>query len=111
SVAASSAALHHVVDVLLDNALEHGSGETRVTVDELADGLVIEVSDEGVGLADPASAFAPRTGTEERRGVGLALARSLTEAEGGRLLLRRAAPAPVFSILLPASEDVTGPRT
>jgi signal transduction histidine kinase len=108
SVAASSAALHHVVDVLLDNALEHGSGETRVTVDELADGLVIEVSDEGVGLADPATAFAPRTDIEERRGIGLALARSLTEAEGGRLLLRRAAPAPVFSILLPASPSVGG---
>jgi signal transduction histidine kinase len=107
AVAASSAALHHIVDVLLDNALEHGSGETRVTVDELADGLVIDVSDEGVGLADPATAFAPRS-TEEgpsTRGIGLALARSLAEAEGGRLLLRRAAPAPVFSILLPASPE------
>ena len=52
AVAASSAALHHIVDVLLDNALEHGGGETRVTVDELADGPVIEVSDEGVGLAE-----------------------------------------------------------
>jgi hypothetical protein len=64
TVAAASAALHHIVDVLLDNALEHGSGETRVTVDELADGLVIDVSDEGVGLADPATAFASRS-TEE----------------------------------------------
>jgi signal transduction histidine kinase len=108
-VAASSAAIHHVLDVLLDNALEHGSGETRVTIDELADGLLIEVSDQGAGLADPATAFAPRTtSTTERhgtRGIGLALARSLTEAEGGRLLLRRAAPAPVFRILLPASVE------
>jgi signal transduction histidine kinase len=104
-VAASSAAIHHVVDVLLDNALEHGGGETRVAVDELADGLLIEVSDEGAGLADPATAFAPRATRTGTRGIGLALARSLTEAEGGRLLLRRAAPRPVFSLLLPASPE------
>ncbi|HEX4704129.1 MAG TPA: HAMP domain-containing sensor histidine kinase [Pseudonocardiaceae bacterium] len=110
-VRASSAAVQHVLDVLLGNALEHGAGETSVGIDELADGLQIAVSDDGGGLADPATAFAARATKPDARGgtrgIGLALARSLAEAEGGRLLLRRPAPRPVFCLLLPASVPAT----
>jgi signal transduction histidine kinase len=94
--------------VLASNALVHGAGDTTVTADEFADGLLIEVSDEGPGLADPDAAFAKRSGNGDTHGIGLALARSLTEAEGGRLLLRRAAPRPVFGVLLPSYPQ---PRT
>jgi nitrogen-specific signal transduction histidine kinase len=39
-----------------------------------------------------------------RRGIGLPLARSLAEAEGGRLVLRTVGERPVFSLLLPAHD-------
>lgn len=101
-VHASATAVRHVVDVLVDNALVHGAGDVTVTVSTLAGGLLVEVSDEGPGLADPDAAFAPRDRRTDTHGIGLALARSLAEAEGGRLLLRQAAPHPVFGLLLPA---------
>jgi signal transduction histidine kinase len=99
----SAVAIRHVVDVLVDNALVHGAGAVEVAVSTLADGLLIEVSDEGPGLADADTAFTPRTARTGTHGIGLGLARSLTEAEGGRLLLRRIAPHPVFGLLLPAA--------
>lgn len=116
---ASATAVRHVVDVLVSNALTHGAGEVTVAADAFADGLLIEVTDEGPGLPDADAAFdprnhgapfaprnhgapfAPRTDPAGTHGIGLAMARSLAEAEGGRLLLRRAAPRPMFSLLLP----------
>jgi signal transduction histidine kinase len=102
-VRVSAVAIRHVVDVLVDNALVHGAGDADVTVSTLADGVLIEVSDEGPGLTDPEAAFTPRTARDGTHGIGLGLARSLAEAEGGRLLLRRIAPHPVFGLLLPTS--------
>jgi signal transduction histidine kinase len=102
-VRVSAVAVRHIVDVLVDNALVHGAGDADVTVSMLADGLLIEVSDEGPGLTDPEAAFTPRTARTGTHGIGLGLARSLAEAEGGRLLLRRVAPHPVFGLLLPTS--------
>jgi signal transduction histidine kinase len=112
-VHASATGVRHVVDVLVDNALVHGAGTTVVSAHTVADGLLIEVSDEGPGLTDPDAAFAPRShhvdpganGRGDTHGIGLALARSLAEAEGGRLLLRHPAPRPVFGLLLPEAHQ------
>ena len=114
-VRASTTAIRHVVEVLVDNALVHGAGATTVTAHAVAEGLRIEVTDDGAGLADPDLAFAPRTPGRKpdagppatTHGIGLALARSLAEAEGGRLLLRRAAPHPIFDLLLPGATPAT----
>ncbi|MEN3307053.1 MAG: hypothetical protein V7603_3255 [Micromonosporaceae bacterium] len=103
-VTASAAAVRQIVDVLLDNALRHGSGTATVAVTDVGTGVSIEVGDEGPGIADPEQAFV-RRGHGPGHGIGLALARTLAEAEGGRLVVRRAAPAPVLSLLLPAEPD------
>jgi signal transduction histidine kinase len=102
-VRASEAAVLQILDVLVGNAAEHGSGTVAVRVRAAPGGLAIEVGDEGPGVAgDPERVFARRAGSVDGHGIGLALARSLAEAEGGRLLLQRPVPAPVFALLLQA---------
>ncbi|HKP98839.1 MAG TPA: HAMP domain-containing sensor histidine kinase, partial [Actinomycetes bacterium] len=102
-VRASEGAVIQVLDVLVGNAAEHGSGTVTLRVRTAPGGLAIEVGDEGPGVAgDPERVFVRRAGSAGGHGIGLALARSLAEAEGGRLLLQRPEPRPVFALLLPA---------
>ena len=99
---ASTAAVRQVLTVLLDNAATHGTGTVSVAVRNAADVLAIDVSDEGAGIttAEP-ELFTRRSRLADGHGIGLALARSLAEAEGGRLRLTRPAP-PTFTLLIPA---------
>ena len=101
--ACSPAALAQVLDVLVDNALRHGAGAVRVAVRRAGPGVAVDVSDEGPGL-DPEVAFVRRSPAALGHGIGLALARSLTAAEGGRLVVTSAGPNPVLTVLLPAAE-------
>ena len=95
--------VEQVLDILLDNAARHGAGAVRVGVRELDGWLALDVGDEGAGFeADPEAAFARREGTANGHGIGLALARSLAHAEGGKLSVTRAGPAPVLTLFLPA---------
>ncbi|MDQ3760343.1 MAG: HAMP domain-containing histidine kinase [Actinomycetota bacterium] len=99
---ASTAAVRQVLTVLLDNAATHGSGTVSVAVRNAADALAIDVSDEGAGITTPEpELFTRRSRLADGHGIGLALARSLAEAEGGRLRLTRPAP-PTFTLLVPA---------
>jgi signal transduction histidine kinase len=105
TVRASEAAVMQVLDVLVGNATDHGSGAVTVRVRTAPGGLAIEVGDEGPGMAgDPERVFVRRSMSAVGHGIGLALARSLAEAEGGRLLLQRPEPNPVFALLLPADQ-------
>jgi hypothetical protein len=66
---------------------------------------------QGPGVAaDLQRIFVRRSRSAVGHGIGLVLARSPGEAEGGRLLLQRPAPNPVFALLLPADRpaDPTG---
>jgi signal transduction histidine kinase len=100
---ASAAAVRQVLMVLIDNAAKHGRGAISVAVREAADAVAIDVSDEGTGVGKPEpELFVRRVATSNGHGIGLALARRLAEAEGGRLQLTRPAP-PIFTLLLPAA--------
>jgi signal transduction histidine kinase len=101
---ASGTAVRQVLAVLLDNAAAHGDGAVTVTVRDAGDVLAIDVSDEGPGVAIPqGELFVRRADGAAGHGIGLALARSLAEAEGGRLRLTRAHPA-TFTLLLPGAD-------
>jgi signal transduction histidine kinase len=97
---ASSLVIGEALNVLVENALQHGAGPVTITVRDAGEALAVDVADAGSGFEnDPETAFARRTG--DGRGIGLALARSLIQAEGGRLIVTRAAPDPVLTMLLP----------
>jgi signal transduction histidine kinase len=105
---ASAAAVRQVVTVLLDNAAVHGRGTVTVTARETGGVLAVDVADEGAGIdRTEAELFERRSPQAYGHGIGLALARSLAEAEGGRLQLTRSVP-PTFTLLLPAWEPTNG---
>ncbi|MCU1429249.1 MAG: integral rane sensor signal transduction histidine kinase [Actinomycetia bacterium] len=112
SLHATPTAVRQVLDVLVGNAEEHGRGAITVRARSVRGGVAIDVSDEGPGVVDdPAEIFRRRSAKEGRRGIGLALARSLAEAEGGRLVLSHAGPRPVFTVVLtsqPTADDHGG---
>ncbi len=86
-------ALAQALDVLVDNALQHGRGTVRVQVtpstpDAAEDAIRVRVTDDGEGLPDDALADrSDRGGLPVHGGRGLPLARDLVEGEGGRLVL------------------------
>lgn len=106
-VQASQRVMGEVLDVLLDNACRHGAGEVTVTARSVGAYVAIDVEDEGPGFpADPEEAFARRSESREGHGIGLALARSLTQAEGGRLTATRAGHRATVSLVLPSELGV-----
>jgi signal transduction histidine kinase len=102
-------ALTQAVEILLDNALLHGSGDVEVQVSvDSAGSVEIAIRDEGC-IVD---ATAPDTGSAVKdhrvHGLGLLLARNLLRPDGGRVELVSTAPT-TFVIRLP--EPPAGPRS
>lgn len=101
SVRATPVALSQVLSTLLENSLAHGRGTVDVQARRSGPSVVVEVSDQGEGVS---SAIAPHifersVSTAKSTGLGLALARDLAEANGGRLELIQAQPA-IFALFL-----------
>lgn len=95
--------LRQILAVLLDNSMRHGAGTVTVTARHAGGALAVDVSDEGTGIAPGTDVFrrrAPEESEQGGHGIGLALARRLAEAEGGRLRLTAPSP-PTFTVLLP----------
>ena len=110
---ARTGTLAQVIATLLDNALVHGAGTVTIRTSQTPKSVVIEVRDEGRGV--PAE-LVPRifernvSGRPHGTGLGLALARTMATADGGRVVLVRPKPA-VFAVFLPlaapgAAEEV-----
>lgn len=97
--------LHQSLGVLVDNALRHGAGTVTVTARANDHHALIEVSDEGPGVDRHVAAKIFERGVSggAGTGLGLAVARALVDADGGRLELRRLRPA-TFGVFLRQAE-------
>ncbi|MBL8350511.1 MAG: PAS-domain containing protein [Burkholderiaceae bacterium] len=119
-VMADPTRLKQVLLNLLTNAIKYNrdAGEVRIGGRRTADGLVVEVADQGPGIRaeHQARLFQPferldRDGTVEGTGIGLALSRSLVELMHGEIGVRSAPGAgSVFWVRLPdAAAAVAAP--
>ncbi|MGH3431454.1 MAG: ATP-binding protein [Thermocrispum sp.] len=99
---ATPARLREVIGVLLDNASMHGWGTVTMSARTGEATVVVSVSDSGAGVPDDLAPHIFERGVSGAgsTGVGLALARALIEADGGRLELSTQRPA-TFSVFLP----------
>ena len=108
---ATPARLREAIGVLLDNAMRHGKGTVTLAARDGGGTVIVEVGDAGPGVPDQLvpHVFERGFSAAGSTGVGLALARALVEADGGRLELSKARPA-LFEIYLPVAraDDVLG---
>lgn len=112
SVSVAPGRLEQAVSTLIENALIHGAGTTSITARGQRGYVLIEIRDEGPGVPEQLGQriFVRDVTGGGGTGLGLPLARSLVEADGGRLELTRSCPA-AFTIFLseasrrPADED------
>ncbi|MER5464139.1 MULTISPECIES: ATP-binding protein [unclassified Streptomyces] len=94
-------AVAQVLAALIENSLMHGGGTVAVRTRVTGNQAVVEVTDEGPGVpADLGARIFERTiSGRNSTGIGLAVARDLAEADGGRLELLQQYP-PVFALFL-----------
>jgi signal transduction histidine kinase len=102
-------ALRRVVANLLDNAIKYG-GSAQITLTRQEDWAVLTIDDEGPGIPPEKrlAMFEPFTRLDSSRnrrtggaGLGLAVARTLTEAHGGRIEIADATRGTRIVVRLP----------
>ncbi|MER7850128.1 ATP-binding protein [Kitasatospora sp. NPDC096077] len=95
-----------VLATLIENSLMHGAGTITLRVRPSGTSVVVEVQDQGAGVpADLGNrVFERAVSGRNSTGIGLAVARDLAEADGGRLELLSLKPA-VFALFLGRSHE------
>ncbi|MFF0789572.1 ATP-binding protein [Streptomyces spiralis] len=103
-------AVAQVLAALIENSLMHGGGTVALRTRVTGNQAVVEVTDEGPGVpADLGARIFERTiSGRNSTGIGLAVARDLAEADGGRLELLQAKP-PVFGLFLSRTPPLKKP--
>ncbi len=90
-----------IIDILLDNALRHGEGNVHITLSDRQ----VQISDQGSIDTDQSTSFFQGSDDPAApHGRGLALARRLAQADGGRLDLSSLAPS-TFTLALPGAHS------
>ncbi|UED85972.1 ATP-binding protein [Streptomyces profundus] len=94
-------AVAQVLATLVENSLMHGAGTVALRIRVTGNQVVVEVTDEGPGVPKELGArvFERTVSGRNSTGLGLAVARDLAEADGGRLELLGQHP-PVFALFL-----------
>lgn len=87
-------AVAQVLAALIENSLMHGGGTVALRTRVTGNQAVIEVTDEGPGVPPDLGAriFERTISGRNSTGIGLAVARDLAEADGGRLELLQQQP-------------------
>ncbi|WP_405780213.1 ATP-binding protein [Streptomyces sp. NBC_00859] len=106
-------AVAQVMAALIENSLMHGGGTVALRTRVTGTQTVVEVTDEGPGVPPDLGAriFERTISGRNSTGIGLAVARDLAEADGGRLEMLQQHP-PVFALFLsrvskdPAKQDM-----
>jgi hypothetical protein len=98
--------LAQVVGNIVENALRHGDGRVRASISPDGDGVLLQVSDEGEGIAPEIRPrvftkfwrASPRGGT----GLGLFIAKGIVDAHGGTIAASRSGEGgALISVRLP----------
>ncbi|MDF4251045.1 ATP-binding protein [Streptomyces sp. WMMB303] len=94
-------AVAQVLATLIENSLMHGAGTVALRTRVTGNQVVVEVTDEGPGVDEALGSrvFERTVSGHNSTGLGLAVARDLAEADGGRLELLQQLP-PVFALFL-----------
>ncbi|MEU3333890.1 ATP-binding protein [Streptomyces sp. NPDC002144] len=104
-------AVAQVLAALIENSLMHGGGTVALRTRVTGNQAVVEVTDEGPGVpADLGARIFERTiSGRNSTGIGLAVARDLAEADGGRLEMLQTKP-PVFGLFLSRTPPLKRPH-
>ncbi|KHL26897.1 histidine kinase [Croceibacterium mercuriale] len=95
SLPVATAELTELLGALLENAARHARRAVRIRAGEADDTLVLQIDDDGPGMAEPDMARALQRGRRldeagPGHGLGLAIVTDLVEASGGALTLAQA---------------------
>jgi signal transduction histidine kinase len=99
-------AVAQVLATLIENSLMHGAGTVTLRTRVTGNQAVVEVTDNGPGVPPDLGprVFERTVSGRNSTGLGLAVARDLAEADGGRLELLQHRP-PVFALFL--AQEIT----